>query len=61
MPMFEAYAHAANSFLKYRFLFASSYPIRGFAQCIENWHERGLEFEALQRSLHDNAAELLGL
>lgn len=61
MPMHEAYAAAANSFLKYRFLFASSYPIRGFAQCVENWHERGLEYESLQRSLYDNAAELLGL
>ena len=61
MPMHEAYAAAANSFLKYRFLFASSYPLRGFAQCLENWHERGLEHEALKNSLYDNAAELLGL
>lgn len=61
MPMHQAYADAANSYLKYRFLFASSYPIRGFAQCIENWHERGLEYESLQNSLYANARELLGL
>ncbi len=61
MPMRHEYANAANSFLKYRFLFSTSYPIRGFAQAIEDWKNAGLEPESLQRSLYDNAAELLGL
>ena len=61
MPMFQEYARAANSWLKYRFLFATSYPIRGFKQSIENWKNRGLEKEALERSLYYNAAELLQL
>ena len=61
MPMRHEYANAANSFLKYRFLFSTSYPIRGFAQAIEDWKNAGLEPESLQRSLYDNAAELLGI
>ena len=49
MPMRHEYANAANSFLKYRFLFSTSYPIRGFAQAIEDWKNAGLEPESLQR------------
>ena len=41
MPMRHEYANAANSFLKYRFLFSTSYPIRGFAQAIEDWKTPG--------------------
>lgn len=61
MPFAEQYVKAANSFMKYRMIFGSGYPIRGFGQCVENWSERGLEPEALRLSLYDNAAYLLNL
>lgn len=61
MPTRHEYANAANSFLKYRFLFSTNYPIRGFAQAIEDWKNAGLEPESLQRSLYDNTTELLGI
>lgn len=59
MPMCDEIVKAANSYMKYRLLFASSYPIRGFAQCVENWSERGLTPESLQCSLYSNGADLL--
>ena len=61
MPMQMEITRAANSFLKHRLLFASSYPIRGFEQCVEYWGERGLDKDSLACSLYHNAAELLGL
>ena len=61
MPFAEQYVKAANSYMKYRTLFGSGYPIRGFEQCVENWKDRGLDEEALKLSLYDNAAYLLGL
>ena len=61
MPMQMEIARAANSFLKHRLLFASSYPIRGFEQCVENWSDRGLAPDSLANSLYNNGAELLGL
>lgn len=61
MPMQKEIANAANSYLKHRLLFASSYPIRGFEQCVENWSERGLSPDSLANSLYNNGAELLSL
>ena len=61
MPFAEQYVKAANSFMKYRTLFGTGYPIRGFGQCVENWHERGLTHESLKLTLYDNAAYLLKL
>lgn len=61
MPFAEQYVKAANSYMKYRTLFGSGYPIRGFEQCVENWRDRGLDEESLQLSFYDNAAYLLNL
>lgn len=61
MPFSGEYVRAANSFLKYRLLFSTSYPIRGFAQSLENWRACGLDPDSLQYSLYENAAELLDL
>lgn len=61
MPFSEQYVKAANSFMKYRTLFGTGYPIRGFGQVVENWKDRGLDADSLKLSLYDNAAYLLKL
>ena len=61
MPMSDLYVTAANGYLKYRTLFASTYPVGGLKQSIEKWSAKGFTQESLQLTLHDNAAELLGL
>lgn len=61
MPMSDLYVTAANGYLKYRTLFASTYPVGGLKQSIEKWSAKGFTRESLQLTLHDNAAELLGL
>ena len=61
MPMSDLYVTAANGYLKYRTLFASTYPVGGLRQSIEKWSAKGFTEESLKLTLHDNAAELLGL
>lgn len=61
MPMGDELVKAANTFLKHKLLFSTSYPIRGFAQAIETWSMRHFAPDALKLSLRDNAAQLLGL
>lgn len=60
IPGSDEYVTAANTYLKYRTLYASSYPIRGFEQAIELWKDRPFTKEALRNTMHDNAARLLG-
>ena len=59
-PLSEEYIVAANTYLKYRILYASSYPVRSLEQALEGWKGRAFTDEALQNTLHDNAARLLG-
>ena len=59
-PLSEEYVIAANTYLKYRILYASSYPVRSLSQCLRGWKSRGFTDEALQNTLYDNAARLLG-
>lgn len=61
IPGTKELVDAANTWLKHRLLFASSYPITGFKQSIALWSSKGLSADALLYSLYDNAAELLGL
>ena len=61
MPFADGYVTAANGYMKYRTLFASTYPVGGFKQSIEKWSSKGLTEESLRLTLHDNAADLLGL
>jgi len=61
MPMADLYVTAANGYLKYRTLFASTYPVCGLKQSIEKWSAKGLTPDVLQNTLYNNAAELLGL
>ena len=50
---------AANTFLKYQILFASSYPVRGLTQSVADWKRRGWHDDSLELSLYGNAARLL--
>lgn len=61
MPGSEDITKAANSFLKDRLLFASSYPVIGLGDAVERWKKRGLNEDALHNSMHYNAAKLLNL
>lgn len=53
--------NAVNHFLKYRVLYASSYPLRSAAQAHRLWTDLPFTDEALRLTLHDNAARLLEL
>ena len=61
MPMADAMLKAANTFLKYQVLFASSYPVRGLEQSVADWKNRNWFEESLALSLHGNAARILHL
>jgi hypothetical protein len=61
MPFADEFVKAANTFMKYRILFGTGYPIRGFEQCVENWSNRGLTNESLRLTLFENAKYLLNL
>ena len=62
MPFAEEFVKAANSFMKYRMLFGTGYPIRGFEQCDRKLaSNRGLTNESLRLSLFENAKYLLNL
>lgn len=52
---------AANSFLKGKIVFASSYPIRGLKESVENWARLDLDFDALWQAYYYNAARILQL
>lgn len=61
MPMAGEMLKAANTFLKYQVLFASSYPVRGLKQSVTDWANRNWNAESLELSLYENAARLLKL
>ncbi len=55
------FVNTANTLLRHRVLFASSYPVRGITQSIMLWKNLPFTAEALLLTMHDNAARLLGL
>ena len=61
MPMAEQFIKAANSYMKYRTMFASSYPVRGMKQSLEWFKELPFDDGVLDLLLYTNAAKLLGL
>ena len=61
MPMAGEMLKAANTFLRYQVLFASSYPVRGLKQSVTDWTARNWNEESLRLSLYENAARLLKL
>lgn len=61
MYMLDDFITATNWHIGPNVLFASSYPLSGFAPCIKAWKESGLNEKALRLTLGDNAARLLKL
>ena len=61
MPMVGDFVLATNYHVKKQVLFASSYPLGGFEQCIDAWKKSGFSDEALELTLGGNAARLLGI
>lgn len=61
MPFADQFVRAANSFMGYRMMFATSYPVRPLKQSLEQFMALPFEKEVLKRLLHENAARLLGI
>lgn len=60
-PFAEEYERATKTFLKYRTLFATSYPVRPMAEAVEGATRAGFDAHTLERFLGQNTAELYGL
>ena len=61
MPFGDQFVRAANSFMRYRMMFATSYPVRPLAQSLEAFLALPFEEEVLPLLLAGNAQRLLGL
>ncbi|MDL2314189.1 amidohydrolase family protein [Desulfovibrio sp. OttesenSCG-928-C14] len=61
MPMIADVMPMFNSVLQRQVIYASTYPVRGLKQALDEWKARPWEAEALERSLYGNAARLLKL
>ena len=61
MPFGDQFVRAANSFMRYRMMFATSYPVRPLAQSLEAFLALPFEPEVLPLLLAGNAQRLLGL
>lgn len=59
VPQADDFVHAANHMLKYRIIYASSYPVHSLGQSLRGWKARPFTAEALQNTLYDNALRLL--
>lgn len=61
MPFADEFVKAANSYMEYRFLFGSGYPIRSMIQAVEQFKAQPYPPNVLERLMWKNAAELLGI
>lgn len=61
MPMTDEFIRAANSYMKYRMMFATSYPVRGLKQSLDWFRELPFSEDVLEQLLHKNAERILGL
>lgn len=61
MPFADEFVKAANSYLEYRFLFGSGYPIRSMIQAVEQFKGQAFRPEILTGLLCENARRLLRL
>lgn len=59
MPFADQFVRAANSFMGYRMMFATSYPVRPLKQSLEQFIALPFEKEVLKLLLHENAERLL--
>jgi len=60
-PMANEYVKAANYYLKYRMMFASSYPVRDLKQSVEQFKNLAFDSDVLENCLFNNAVRVLGL
>lgn len=61
MPMTDDFIVAINSFMKYRTMFASSYPVRGVGESLRKFRELPLNDDVWPYVLYKNAARILKL
>lgn len=61
LPGHKGWVDAANSFLSERILFGSAYPVTDPRVLMKEYAKLGYKEGVLQKVMHDNAYELLGL
>lgn len=61
MPFSSEFIKAANSYMRYRTMFASSYPVRGVGQSLEWFRKLPFDKDVLELLLCENAKRILGL
>ena len=61
MPFGDQFVRAANSYMRYRMMFATSYPVRPLKQSLDQFMELPLENEVRELLLWKNASRLLRL
>lgn len=61
MPFAEQFVKAANSYLRHRMMFATSYPVRPLAQSLEQFRALPFAPGVLELLLCENARALLGI
>ncbi len=61
LPGWQDYVQAANFYLQDRFLFGSSYPFLPVVETVEHYRKLPFTPAVLEKTLHANAARVLGL
>ena len=61
MPMTDDFIVAINSYMKYRTMFASSYPVRGLSESLSRFKSLPFDDDVWQYVLYKNAARILKL
>ncbi|MGL5676643.1 MAG: amidohydrolase family protein [Cellulosilyticaceae bacterium] len=61
MPFADQFVKAANSYMRYRMMFATSYPVRPLAQSLEQFKKLPFDKEVLDLLLYQNAKDILKL
>ncbi|MEG2233233.1 MAG: amidohydrolase family protein, partial [Oscillospiraceae bacterium] len=61
MPFAEQFVKAANSYMRYRMMFATSYPVRPLKQSLEQFKALPFEPDIMKLLLCENAKKLLNL
>lgn len=61
MPFADEFVKAANSYMRYRMMFATSYPVRPLAQSLEQFKKLPFDKEVIDLLLYQNAKDILKL
>ena len=60
-PMADQLVRAANFYLKYRMIYASSYPVRALEQSVQDMGKLGFRADVYEQVMYENAKRLLKL